>query len=245
MDLTILFLFTLLFSPFTQVELPLYKAQKNYDFLTFNNATIESIEHSHFLTDLKLGSPIQSIPLEISMSSEEILILNNKTKNYKKPILSDKTSRTFQIIKNTKENKVPAIDKFVIYKNTFDLQFKSIDTLSTEDPDKDSSGILGFSLGNIENKIKNKFVDQLNQNLLITNSIFYFNLETNNSKNQVISLEDYLNIKGKIIVGYYPNYISPDDSQLNEKYILKTAPIVQKLQMDPNADPILLLFYSS
>ena len=241
MTLRFLFLFSLFCFSFTQITLPLYKSLKNHDYLSYYNVTIESIEYSHFLTDLKLGSPMQSIPLEISMSSDEILILSNK-KNYdanKKSILSEKTSRTYQIIKNTKESKIPAIDKFVVYKNIFDLKFKSIEELNIEDTDEISSGILGFSLGNVDDKHKNKFVEQLSQNLLVQNSLFYFNFKSHESNNRVISLEDYLNIKGQIIVGEYPSIISPNEEKFTKEYSLRTAQILQKLQKNPNLDPIL------
>ena len=239
MNISFFVLLGLFFSSLSQIELPLYKSQKNNDIISFNNATIESIEHSHFLTDLKLGSPMQSIPLEISMTSDEILILNNKNNSYKKKILSEKTSRTYQVVKSTKENKIPAIDKFVVYKNGFDLQFKSVEKLKIEDEDEASSGILGFSLGDIDDKHKNKFVNQLSQKSLISNSIFYFDFEQKNSKNEVTSLEEYLNIRGKLMIGEYPSSISPDEQAFSKKYMLKTAPIVQKLQVNANADPIL------
>ena len=239
MNISFFVLLGLFFSSLSQIELPLYKSQKNNDIISFNNATIESIEHSHFLTDLKLGSPMQSIPLEISMTSDEILILNNKNNIYKKKILSEKTSRTYQVVKNTKENKIPAIDKFVVYKNGFDLQFKSVEKLKIEDEDEASSGILGFSLGDIDDKHKNKFVNQLSQKSLISNSIFYFDFEQKHSKNEVTSLEEYLNIRGKLMIGEYPSSISPDEQAFSKKYKLKTAPVVQKLQVNPNADPIL------
>ena len=239
MNISFFVLLGLFFSSLSQIELPLYKSQKNNDIISFNNATIESIEHSHFLTDLKLGSPMQSIPLEISMTSDEILILNNKNNIYKKKILSEKTSRTYQVVKNTKENKIPAIDKFVVYKNGFDLQFKSVEKLKIEDEDEASSGILGFSLGDIDDKHKNKFVNQLSQKSLISNSIFYFDFEQKHSKNEVTSLEEYLNIRGKLMIGEYPSSISPDEQAFSKKYMLKTAPIVQKLQVNANADPIL------
>ena len=239
MNISFFVLLGLFFSSLSQIELPLYKSQKNNDIISFNNATIESIEHSHFLTDLKLGSPMQSIPLEISMTSDEILILNNKNNIYKKKILSEKTSRTYQVVKSTKENKIPAIDKFVVYKNGFDLQFKSVEKLKIEDEDEASSGILGFSLGDIDDKHKNKFVNQLSQKSLISNSIFYFDFERKHSKNEVTSLEEYLNIRGKLMIGEYPSSISPDEQAFSKKYMLKTAPIVQKLQVNANADPIL------
>ena len=239
MNISFFVLLGLFFSSLSQIELPLYKSQKNNDIIYFNNATIQSIEHSHFLTYLKLGSPMQSIPLEISMTSDEILILNNKNNIYKKKILSEKTSRTYQVVKSTKENKIPAIDKFVVYKNGFDLQFKSVEKLKIEDEDEASSGILGFSLGDIDDKHKNKFVNQLSQKSLISNSIFYFDFEQKHSKNEVTSLEEYLNIRGKLMIGEYPSSISPDEQAFSKKYMLKTAPIVQKLQVNANADPIL------
>ena len=220
-----------------KIVLPLYKPSNIDSSLDSSNTTIEDIEYSYFVTDLKGGNPLQDIPLEIKMSSDEILIINNnknKTKNIS--ILSNEKSDTFQIVKDSKENKKPAVDKFVINKNNLDLKFKSADKIQTDNINSDSSGIIGFSLGNIYDKKDNKFVEQLYQNKLISNSIFYFNFKRpKKSKNKIISLEDYLKIQGQLIIGQYPNNISPKNTKCN----IKSTTILQKLKIQSNSDPIL------
>ena len=219
-----------------RIVLPLYKPSNIGSSLDSSDTVIEDIENTFFTTDLKGGNPLQDIPLEIRMSSDEILIINNNNKTGKIPILSNEKSNTFQIVKDSKENKKSAVDKFVINENNLDLKFKNINKIKTDNINNESSGIIGFSLGNIYDKKDNKFVEQLYQNKLISNSIFYFNFEQSNKpNNQLMSLEDYLNIKGKLIIGQYPNNISPK----NNKYNIKSTPVLQKLEIQPNSDPIL------
>ena len=231
---------------YSKIELSLYKPSNFYSEIFSINSTIEDIEYSRFLTDLKLGSPIQSYPLEIKMSSDEILILNDNynndnIKSKKIPLLSDKTSKTFQIVKDINNNKKPSIDKFIIDKSSFDLKFESIDKISYDFNIFTASGIIGFSLGDIEsNNYNNIFIDQLYNNKLISNSIFYFHFnEPKLSKNKVITLEDYLNLNGKVIIGEYPNNILKKDKKNNNEYILKTSPVLERLKIQPNVDPIL------
>jgi NADH-quinone oxidoreductase subunit G len=224
----------------SKIELSLYKPSNIYSIINSPNTTIEDLEHTHFTIDLKGGSPMKSLPLEIKMNSDEILILNDNNKSKKTPILSDKTSNTFQIVKDVKKSKKPAIDKFIIDKINFDLKFKSLDEMESENINRKSSGIVGFSLGDIDSKKENKFVEQLYQNKLVSNSIFYFDFkEPKLSKNQIISLEDYLNLKGKLTIGEYPNNISKKDKKTKNKYTIKTSQVLQKLKIQPNADPIL------
>ena len=180
----------------SNIELSIYKPSNIYSSINSPNTKIEDLEQSHFTIDLKGGSPMKSLPLEIKMNSDEILILNDNNKSKKTPILSDKTSNTFQIVKDVKKSKKPAIDKFILDKKNFDLKFKSLDEMESENINRKSSGIVGFSLGDIDSKKENKFVEQLYQNKLVSNSIFYFDFkEPKLSKNQIISLEDYLNLK--------------------------------------------------
>ena len=70
-------------------------------------------------------------------------------------------------MKDTKKNKKPAIDKFTLDKKNFDLKFKSLDEIVSENINIKSSGIVGFSLGDRDGKKENKFVEQLYQNKLI------------------------------------------------------------------------------
>ena len=100
----------------SNIELSIYKPSNIYSSINSPNTTIEDLEQSHFTIDLKGGSPMKSLPLEIKMNSDEILILNDNNKSKKTPILSDKTSKTFQIVKDVKKNKKPAVDKFILDK---------------------------------------------------------------------------------------------------------------------------------
>ena len=236
-----IFLFQLFLVSSSKIELSLYKPSDVYSSLNSPNGTIEDIESSHFLTDLKGGLPIQSIPLEIKMNSDKIIILNDNKNTKEGSVLSDETSKTFQIVKDIRADEKPAIDKFEINKKNFDMRFKSIDEISdSENISKKSSGLLGLALGDREDKKENKFVEQLFQNKIISNSVFYFDFkEPEVSNNRLISLEEYLNLQGKIIIGQYPNDISENEN-INNKYIIKTTPVLQKLNLESiSADPIL------
>ena len=216
----------------SKIQLSLDKPSNIDDLLVSSNATIEDLEYSHFLTNLEAGLPTQLLPLEIKMGSDEILILNNKERS-NSPILSNEVSKTFEKIKDNNINKNPAIDKFNINENSIDLKFKSIDNIQSENINSKSSGIIGLSLGTIEDKKNNKFIEQLFQNNLIKESIFYFEFPTY-SENKVLSLQNYLNIRGKITIGQYPY----DITQVN-KYMLKSSPILQKLKTGAIDAPII------
>ena len=137
----------------SKIELPLYKSSSSYENLNSINTTIDDIDKSHFLTDLKIGSPSQSISLQIEMSSEDISIINNnKNSKEKRRILSTKTSNTFQIVEEKDTNEQKAVDKAIINNKNIDLQFKSSKKLNSEKINPDSSGILGLSLGDINQK---------------------------------------------------------------------------------------------
>ena len=202
----IIIIFLSYFTLCSKIELPLYKPPLSFEKLNSNNVTIEDLDRAHFLTDLNLGSPTQSIPLQIEMASEEISILNNKksSKN-RNPFLSTKTSNTFQIVEEKEKDQQKAVDKVSIDKRNFDLQFISSKKIQSESINNESSGILGLSLGDINAKKENKFVQQLVKNKLTSNSAFYFEFEEpEKSKCKVPTLQDYLKIKGKIIIGEYP-----------------------------------------
>ena len=105
------------FSFTSKIELSLYKSNSAYKNLDSINSTIEDIDRSNFLTELNLGSPTQSIPLQIEMSSEDISILNNKKSSKNgKHFLSTETSNTFQIIGDKIIDHQKAVDKFSINK---------------------------------------------------------------------------------------------------------------------------------
>ena len=141
--------------------------------------------------------------MQIEISSEDISIINNnKNSKEKRPILSTKTSNTFQIVEEKDTNEQKAVDKAVINNKNIDLQFKSSKKLNSEKINPDYSGILGLSLGDINSKKDNKFLEQLSKNKLTSNSAFYFEFEEpRKSKCKVPTLNDYLGIRGKIVIG--------------------------------------------
>ena len=151
------------------------------------------------------------------MSSEEISILEKSSeKNH--PILSPKTSSTFQIIEEKEKDQRKAIDKLKINKKNIDIQFESYKKINSELIHPESKGILGLSIGNINSKKEKKFVEQLTKNRITSNSAFYFQFnEPKKSKCKVPTLKDYLKINGKIIIG-------------DNKRQLKTSPVLQTLK---------------
>ena len=222
---------SLLYISFTnRIELPLYKSSKSYENLKSIDAKIEDIEKSNFLTDLNLGSPAQSIPLQVEMTSEEISILSKRVSKKKNQFLSTETSNTFQIVEEKETDKKPAIDKISINEKDFDLQFQSIDKIKSESINRESSGILGISLGDLKSKKDKNFLSQLLKNKITSNSAFYFEFEEpEKSQCKVPSLEDYLNIKGKLIIGDYPYNVSPDKYKKND---VKVSSVLQVLKDD-------------
>ena len=220
---------------YSKIELPLYKSFSSYENLNSINTTIDDIDKTHFMTDITIGSPSQSIPLQIEMSSEEIKIIN-KNKG-KKPILSQKTSNTFQIIEENEKDEQKAVDRIVMNKKMFDLQFKSSNKIKSEFINIDASGILGLSIGDINSKKDNKFIEQLTKNKLSKNSAFFFEFEEpKKSKCKVPTLYDYLGIKGKMIIGDYPYNISPKKYNKNE---IHTTPVLQMLRNELNENETL------
>ena len=213
----------------SKIELSLYKSPSAYKNLKSNNVTIEDLDKTHFLINLNLGSPSQSIPLQVEMSSEDISILNNNKYSKKnKPILSTKTSKTFQIVEEKEKEQQKAVDKLSINKKNFDLQFKSSEKINSQLIHPESSGILGLSIGDINVKKPNKFIQQLSKNKLTSKSSFYFEFEEpKKSKCKVPSLKNYLGIKGKIIIGDYPYKVSP--KKYNKKQV-KSSPVLQILK---------------
>ena len=233
----IIFISLLYFIYCSKIELSLYKSPSSYKNLNSVNATIEDIDRTHFLTDLNLGSPIQSIPLEVEMSSEEISILNTKKSSEKKvPVLSSKTSSSFQIVEKKEKALQKAVDIISINKKNFDLQFKSAQEIPSEFINRKSSGILGLSLGDINSKKENRFVEQLTKNRLTSNSAFYFEFqELKKSKCKVPTLNDYLGIKGKIILG---DYLQNKSKKSYNKNQLKSSPVLQILKNNLAEDEI-------
>lgn len=83
MDLKQIIIIFLLSFSYSKIELPLYKSFSSYGNINSINTTIEDLDKTHFMTDLSIGSPSQSIPLQIEMSSEEIKIINKNEKKGK------------------------------------------------------------------------------------------------------------------------------------------------------------------
>lgn len=73
---------------------------------------------------------------------------------------------------------------------------------------------------------KNKFVEQIVQNKLVSNSAFYFEFEKPKLQQtcKVPTLQEYLGIKGKVIIGDFPYNISPNKC---DKSKTKTTPVLQ------------------
>ena len=194
------------------IEIQLYKTASAYEELKKSDAMIDDIDKTHLLADLKLGS--NSLPLQIEMGSEEVSILNENPSKDNVPI------------HNNEEKKV---EKASISDKDFDLEYTFKDEILEEPLNKESKGILGLSLGDLEAKNDNKFVDQLVKNKIAGNKSFYF--EFDDVKVQpsckVPTLEDYLGIKGKVLIGDFPYNVSP---QKYNKDKVKTTPILQVLK---------------
>ena len=240
MKLILLIILAFLNISHSKIELALYKSSSSYENLNSINATIDDIDKSHFLTNLNIGSPSQSISLQVEMSSEDISIINNnQNSKEKRPILSAKTSNTFQIVEEKDANEQKAVDKVFINRKNFDLQFKSSKKLNSEKINRGTSGILGLSLGDINSKKDNKFLEQLSKNKLTSNSAFYFQFEElKKSKCKVPTLNDYLGIKGKIVIGD-SSYTPTKNKNKNKKIQMKSSPVLQVLKNDLNENETL------
>ena len=121
---------------------------------------IDDLDKTHFLADLKLGS--KSLPLQIEMATEEVAIVNENPNPDGVPI------------HNFEESKV---EKATIADKNFDLEYTFTDEILDEPLNKESKGILGLSLGDLEAKNDKKFVDQLVKNK-VAGKLFILNLTT-------------------------------------------------------------------
>ena len=228
------FISFLILSLADKIEIPLYKSPLAYEKLKKSDAMIDDIDRTHFLADLKIGTPIQTFPLQVEMATDEVYIVNDKFKPRRQPLLSTNNSKTFkesEEIKDTYEKS--AIDQIEFKEKNFDFKFKSSEQILDEPLNEEASGILGFSLGDIqdEKEEKNTFINQLVENQIVSNSAFYFEFEK--PKNQPIckvpTLNDYLGIKGKVIIGDFPYNVSPN--QCNKSQV-KTTPVLQVIKHD-------------
>ena len=217
-----------------KIEIPLYKSPLAYEKLKESDAMIDDIDRTHFLADLNIGTPIQSFPLQVEMASDEVYIVNDKFKPRRQPLLSTENSKTFKESEEFKDtSEKPAIDKIEFKEKNFDFKFKSSEEILDEPLNDEASGILGFSLGDIqdEKEEKNKFINQLVENQIVSNSAFYFEFEEPKKQPtcKVPTLKDYLGIKGKVIIGDFPYNVSPN--QCNKSQV-KTTPVVQVIKHD-------------
>ena len=117
------------------IEIQLYKTATAYEELKKSDAMIDDIDKTHLLVDLKLGS--KSLPLQVEMGTEEVAILNDKPNEDNVPIT------------NIEEKKV---EKASISDKNFDLEYTFKDEISEEPLNKESKGVLGLSLGDLEAK---------------------------------------------------------------------------------------------
>ena len=217
-----------------KIEIPLYKSLLTYEKQQKSDVMIDDIDRTHFLVDLKIGTPIQSFPLQVEMASDEVYIVNEKFKPKRHPLLSTENSKTFKELEGIEDiDEKPAIDKIEINEKNFDFKFKSSEQILEEPLNEEASGILGFSVGDLqeEKEEKNKFINQLLENGIISNSAFYFEFEEPKKQPicKVPNLKDYLGIKGKVIIGDFPYNVSPN--QCNKSQI-KTTPVVQVIKHD-------------
>lgn len=139
------------------LELPLYKAPSAYDELKKSDAMIDDIDHTHFLADLNLGTPSKSIPLQVELATDEVFIVNDKFKPKRESLLSKDTSSTFQQSEGKKgATEKPAVDTISIADKNFNFKFQSSEQILDEPLNNEASGILGLSLGDVQEKKKKK-----------------------------------------------------------------------------------------
>ena len=204
----IFLIFLLCLSLAYPIEVQLFKSSLAYEQLKNSDAMIDDIDRTQFLADLKLGS--KSFPLQVEMSKEEVFVLNEKPNEDNAPIHNEEKLKT---------------DKASVGDKNFDLEYKLTDNVLDEPLDKESKGILGLSLGDLEAKNDKKFVDQLVKNKVAGNKSFYFEFDdVKVQKCKVPSLEDYLGIKGKVVFGDFPYNVSPKKYSKDK---VKTTPILQ------------------
>jgi len=213
MKIRAIFLITLLsLSLATPIEIQLYKSSAAYEELKKSDAMIDDIDKSQFLADLKLGS--KSLPLQVEMGTEEVCVVNEKPESKNPPIFTEEK---------------PQKEKVSIADKNFDLEYSTTDKILDEPLNKDSNGILGFSLGDLEAKSDKKFVDQLVKNKVAENKAFYFEFDEIKSQStcKVPTLEEYLGLKGKVVIGDFPYNVSPNKYSKDK---VKTTPILQVIK---------------
>ena len=210
MKIRAIFLITLLsLSLATPIEIQLYKSSSAYENLKKSDAMIDDIDRTEYLADLKLGS--KSLPLQVELSTENVYVVNEKPKSNDAPI---------KTVEEAKKDKASLVDK------TFDLEYLATDKILDEPLIKESSGILGLSLGDLEAKNDKKLLDQLVKSKVADKKAFYFEFDDIKSTCKVPTLDDYLGLRGKVVVGDYPYNVSPKKYSKN----VKTTPVLQVIK---------------
>ena len=229
MKIKSIFLISLILnSIISQIEIPLYKSPKAYNELKITDATIDDIDRTHFLVDLNMGTPSRKYPLQVELATDEIFIVNEKFKP-ERDFLSKETSSSF--ISEEKEEgayETPAKDTISIGEKNFLLKFESSEQILEEPLNEESSGILGLSLGDVQNKRKDKirFPEQLTENKVTKNPAFYF--EFDEIKPQPSCKVPTL-IKGKVFIGDFPYNVAPNQC---DKTKIKKSQVLQVIKHD-------------
>ena len=234
MKIKSIFLISLILnSIISQIEIPLYKSPKAYNELKITDATIDDIDRTHFLVDLNIGTPSRKYPLQVELATDEIFIVNEKFKP-ERDFLSKETSSSF--ISEEKEEgayETPAKDTISIGEKNFLLKFESSEQILEEPLNEESSGILGLSLGDVQNKRKDKirFPEQLTENKVTKNPAFYFEFDEIKPQPscKVLTLKEYLNIKGKVFIGDFPYNVAPNQC---DKTKIKKSQVLQVIKHD-------------
>ena len=210
MKIRAIFLITLLSLSLAQpIEIQLYKSASAYEELKNSDAMIDDLDRTQFLADLKLGST--SLPLQVELSTENVYVVNEKPKSDDVPIHTGEEA---------KKDKASLVDK------SFDLEYTTIDQILDEPLNKDSRGILGLSLGDVEAKNDKKLIDQLVKSKVAEKKAFYFEFDEIKSTCKVPTLDEYLGLKGKVVVGDLPFNVSPNKYSKN----VKTTPVLQVIK---------------
>ena len=215
----------------SQIEIPLYKSPKAYEKLKNKDVMIDDIDRTHFLADLHMGTPSRSYPLQVELATDEVFIVNEKKKK-KRDFLSKKTSSTFQ----TKEKEegayeTSAKDIITLGEKNFELKFESSEQILEEPLNDESSGILGLSLGDVQQKRKEKirFPEQLVENKITKAPSFYFEFDEIKTQNscKVPTLKEYLGIKGKIFIGDFPYNVAPNQCDKSKVKKTQVLPVIK------------------
>ena len=210
MKIRAIFLITLLSLSLAQpIEIQLYKSASAYEELKNSDAMIDDLDRTQFLADLKLGST--SLPLQVELSTENVYVVNEKPKSDDVPIHTGEEA---------KKDKASLVDK------SFDLEYTTTDQILDEPLNKDSRGILGLSLGDVEAKNDKKLIDQLVKSKVAEKKAFYFEFDEIKSTCKVPTLDEYLGLKGKVVVGDLPFNVSPNKYSKN----VKTTPVLQVIK---------------